>query len=360
MGNHAVDGLEDLGFIVDILQLHQGKARRVGGEILAGMGFFELLIAGLGRGQGVVAVAHGEDHGHAGKAFVLFPHVGGVVRQARFKVVHGLALHQPAGDVTAALHEVKVIELGKGLLPGGNGLEEHLIVVVAEHQDMGQLDGRVLAHPHPGRNALHHGLLRGADGGGGAGRIIIGIQIHHTNKTLADGAALQRALHIHKGTGIGLEHALFAVLGHGLVDEGGVGGLLGRAQLGLGQDKVDGGRRVAGGFAHPLPIGRLGGKLVAGDHGPFLHGVHPGHEDIGWQECLHGQVSFLWVPSIIGFSIHSFHAFTELANARDMTTPPTRLRRATSPYTGEAFSNSRFMSSTPSSTKTPCSPFFSV
>ena len=287
-----VDGFKDLGLVVDVLQLHQGIAGRVIAEILAGMGGLQLLVAGFGRGQGVVAVAHGEHHGHPGQALVFLADVGGIVRQTGLEGVHGLPLHQPAGNMAAALHEIEVIELGQAVLLGGDGLQQNLVVVVAEHQNVGQLHGSIPANPHSRRNALHHGLLRGADGGHGTHGKIIGVQIHHAHQALADGAALQRALHIDEGPGIGLEHAGFLISGHGFVDQGRVGSFLGGAQLRLGQDQVDGGRRVPRRLPHPVPIGRLGRKLVAGDDRPFFHGIHLGHQNISGQECVHGQFPF--------------------------------------------------------------------
>ena len=58
---HAVDGLELQGVVIQVHQLHQGVAGGMGQLLLRGEGGLELLPAGLGRGQGVVAVAHGID-----------------------------------------------------------------------------------------------------------------------------------------------------------------------------------------------------------------------------------------------------------------------------------------------------------
>ena len=182
--------------------------------------------------------------------------------------------------MVAALHQLKIIEFGEAGLFLRNGLNEDLVVVVAEHEDVGQLDGSVAAHTHTRRDTLHDGAFGGADCGGGAGGIVIGIQIHHTHQALADGAVLQCTLHIDKSVLVGLEHVIFQILRHGRVDKGGMLRLLLRAQFRLRQDEVDGGRRTLGVLPYTLPVGRVGGKLVAGNHRPFLHGIHLRHQNI--------------------------------------------------------------------------------
>ena len=61
--DHPVDGLELQGVIVVVDDLHQSVA---GGEVFPlalRRHLLEVFIAGLGGGQGVVAVAHGEEQG---------------------------------------------------------------------------------------------------------------------------------------------------------------------------------------------------------------------------------------------------------------------------------------------------------
>ena len=74
---HAVDGLELQGIVVVVDHLYQ---RVAGGQrqiLLGGLALLLLLIAGLGGGQRVVAVAHGEQQGrHAGHAVLLLHEIG--------------------------------------------------------------------------------------------------------------------------------------------------------------------------------------------------------------------------------------------------------------------------------------------
>ena len=61
----AVDGLDLNGRRVDIADLSQAPAGRVGQLLLRGQGLFQLLPAGLGGSQRMVAVAHGQRQGRA-------------------------------------------------------------------------------------------------------------------------------------------------------------------------------------------------------------------------------------------------------------------------------------------------------
>ena len=173
-----------------------------------------------------------------------------------------------------------------------NRLNEDLFVVVAEHQDVRQLDGRVAAHAHTRRDALNDSLFRRTDGGNGTGRIIISIQIDHADQSRTDGAVLQRALHIDKGILEGFKNALLQIFLHGLVDQRRVCGLLRRAELGLREDQIDGRRSALGVLTHALPICGVGGELVAGDDRPFFHGIYLRKKNISRQKCVHDTTAF--------------------------------------------------------------------
>ena len=249
-------------------------------KIDAGVVLFQLFVAALRGSQRVVAIADGEDHRGALEAGVLLANGGSVLGQRLIELVNVLALDEPAGDVAAVLHEIEIIDLLERILLRGDRLDELLVVVVAEHEHVRQLDGRVAADTLTRRNALRHGALGGADGAGRAGGIVIGIEIDHTDKALTDGAVLQRALDIDKAVGVDCEHAVFHVLFHGGVDLGGVLRFLLGAKLGFGEDEVDGGHSALGVLAHAVPVRLVGRELVAGDDGPFLHMIGLGHQDI--------------------------------------------------------------------------------
>ena len=206
--------------------------------------------------------------------------MGCVLRQAGIEVLGSLTLHQPAGDAVAAFHELEVIEGRQLVLLGSDGLDEDLVVVVAEHEAVGQLHGGVPAHAHAGRDTLHNSALRGADGRGGAHGIVIGIQVHHTHQALADGAVVQGTLHIDEGVGQGLEDVVLQIFGHGGVDQRSVLRFLLGAELCLGEDQVDGRGGVTGVCAHALPVRGIRGKLVAGNDCPLVHGIHLREENV--------------------------------------------------------------------------------
>ena len=129
----------------------------------------------------MVAVADGEDHRNALEAGVLFADSRGVLGQRLVEIVNVLALDEPAGDMAAAFHEVKVVDLFEAVFFRADRLDELLVVVIAEHQHMGKLDGRVAANALTGRNALWHGALGGADGRRCAGVIVIRVKVDHAN-----------------------------------------------------------------------------------------------------------------------------------------------------------------------------------
>ena len=205
--HHAVDGLKLLGIVMNVLQLHQGIAGGMIGQVLTGMVPLQLFIAALGSGQGVVTVANGKDQRRAGEVFVLLGAGGGIGGETVAEALGRFTGNQPAGDVAAVLHQVEVIELGQGILNGFHRLNQNLLIVVAQQQDMGQLDAGVPADSLAGRDPLGDGALGGADGRGGTGVVIIGIQVHGAHQTLTDRAVLERALDVDKGVGVLLEQA---------------------------------------------------------------------------------------------------------------------------------------------------------
>ena len=153
-------------------------------------------------------------------------------------------------------------------------------MVVAEHQDVRKLNGRVTADSLTRRNALRDGALGRADGAGGASGIVISVQIDHADQSLAHSAVFQRALDIDIAVRIDGEHVLVHIFFHRGIDLSRVRSFLFSAKLGLGQDQIDGRNRALCVFADSIPVCRVGGKLVAGNDCPLLHMVCFGHQDI--------------------------------------------------------------------------------
>lgn len=94
--NDAMDRLEHLRGIVDVLKLHEGIARRMVRKIFAGMVFLQLFIAALGRGERMVAVADGEDHRRPLQAGILFADRRRILRECVVERLGILALDEPA------------------------------------------------------------------------------------------------------------------------------------------------------------------------------------------------------------------------------------------------------------------------
>ena len=264
------------------------------GEILLrGLALLLLLVAGLGGGEGVVAVTDREQQrSHAGHA-VLTLHclVGG---QAHQSVCHGVDLRSgelEALDVAAVFHEVEVVDLLHAVGRSSQRLDDSLIGIVDQQHDVGQLDGSVAADTGAGRDAIQHGALGGADQGAGAGGEIVLVEVDHADQAVADLAVALAALDVDERILECLKDVLLEILVHGGVDVGDelvdVGGL----QVGLGQDEAQGGRRVADGLLHALPVLGLRGELVACDDRPLAHiDILLGQQNVGRIKAKFGKL----------------------------------------------------------------------
>ena len=281
--HHAVDRLELQRVVVVVHHLYQGVTGGQRQILLGGLALLLLLIAGLGGGQRVVAIAHGEQQRrHAGDVVLLLH--GLVGGQALQRVGHGVDLlvgQLEAADVTAVLHQVEVIDLLHTAGSGGQRLDDGLFGVVDEQHDVGQLDGGVAAHLGPGRDAVQHRALGGADQRARAGGKVISVQVHHADKAVADLAVGLLALDIDQAVGQRFKHAVGQVLAHGGVDVSDQLVHIGGFQIGFRQDQAQRGGGVAHLLLHRLPVLRLRGKLVAGHHGPLGHILALGQQDVG-------------------------------------------------------------------------------
>ena len=134
---------------------------------------------------------------------------------------------------------------------------------------MGQLNGGVFPHRHPGRDAGEDGTLGGPHQTLSSRLVVVLLQIHHAHQAPAHLSALQNALHIEQGVGVADKAALPEVAAHGVVDLHDVGLHIGTLQAALRQNEP----QSRGGAAHilcyPLPVFRLRGILVAGHHAPL-------------------------------------------------------------------------------------------
>ena len=290
------------------MEVHQLAQGVPGGQAVPLLRRGELLlplVALLGGGQGVVAVPHGEEEHRLVRGAVLFAEGGGVGQpaQGRGRQGHALPVQPPAGDVAPPLHEVEVVDLLHLRLPGGEGLDHRLLRVVGQEHHVGQLQGGVLAHRHPGRDAGEDGPLGGPHRGGGAGLVVVLLQIHHAHQAPPQPQVVQPPLHIDQGGGQQAEPVLPQVAGHGVVDVHDVGLHAGAVQAALRQDQPQGGGGGAHILLHPLPVLRLGGVLVAGHHRPLAVLAVPGQQDVrraegqAVKQIFHGSFSPLWVSA---------------------------------------------------------------
>ena len=172
--DHAVNGSEDQRGAVQVDQLAEREPRGMIDPRLVGKRRLDLLPAGFRRRQRVVAVADREE-----EAAALPLHPRDLLRRPRGQ----LALDRVPGDVPAAEHQFRVVELGQ--FPIRQRLDEAHFRIVDEHHRVRALDARPLPDAHARRDARENRPLRRADGRGCTGREIILLQIQLTNQPKA-------------------------------------------------------------------------------------------------------------------------------------------------------------------------------
>ena len=205
-----MDGFKRHGRAVQVHKLNERVARGIGRRLLGRERLLLLQPAQTGCRQTVVAVRDGKAHGvravraDAGRA------------QARGKRIRLCARNAQAANVTAAGHEVKIIQRFAGCclrFPA-----DRILRIAVKHHDVRHLQRCRRADAHTRRQARGDRALRRADRRDGVRRVIIRLQIERADNAAAHGAARQRALHEHKAVRHGAEHAVIEVTAHGLLD----------------------------------------------------------------------------------------------------------------------------------------------
>ena len=186
--------------------------------------------------------------------------------------------------MSTALLEVKVIELLQLSAFRRQRFYDRSLRIVNQKHYVGQLDGRILPDPHPGRDAGENGALGGPDQRAGTRGKIVLLQIHHTNQSTADFSVGLGALNVDEGLRQSLKNSLIQILLHGGVDALDVAVHIRIIQPRLRQNQSQRGWRVSHCLLHCLPILRLGGELVAGYHSPAGHVRILRQQDIGGVE----------------------------------------------------------------------------
>ena len=266
-----MDGLKDDPLVVNVVELDEGVPGGMVCPLIFRQGRLDLLPVGLGGGQAVVAVAHGEEE-HGVIAVLLFKSIlVGELREGGEDVLHvPLPRHKTTGDMAAAQHQVGVVEAGKLLRLLHQGLDDGTLGVVDEDQDVGELHRGPLPDLQPGRDAGDDGPLGGADQGTGALGVVVFFEIKSHDQAVAC-IAVGGAFHQHEALGLLLQDALLQILLHVGLDGGDTLGLIRAAQIRFRQNEVQRGGGVTDDLPGFLPILLLGGELVAGHHGPLHH-----------------------------------------------------------------------------------------
>ncbi len=182
----------------------------------------------------------------------------------------------------AVFHQVDIVQFLQPVRLVEQRFNHGAVRVVNPQHDMGQLDRRALAHRKAGRDTLFHGLFGRADGRGRAEMIIVILQIERHYEALAGARPAGITGGQHNARGQLLQNAVRKVLAHCIVDRADAAFYVRLLQVNLGQGEAQGRRRAADLTVKLLPVFRLGGILVAGDHGPFCKvGTRLRHQDAG-------------------------------------------------------------------------------
>ena len=265
----TVDGLKLLRGVADVLQLHHRKAGRMPRPRKLGPRRLECFPAGLRRGEGMVPVSDGIEQGSLAGLREARPCCRLILAQRLVQRRGVIALHQPPRDMPAALHELKVVYGREGGLFHLQTVQHTAFGIVHQKHHMACLQARPAPYSDTRGNALHHGLFRSADSGGRVAAVVVFLQVDHAHDAPANRSVLEFTLHIDKGRGKDVKDVLAEIAAHRGVDGLDTRVLI-AAQLRLRKDDMISGRRLPRLLTHRVPVFRLGGELVAGDHRPVV------------------------------------------------------------------------------------------
>ena len=219
----------------------------------------------------MIAVAHCQQHLRSVQIGILFFQCFKILGQSQVKFFRHFVGNQISGNMAAIFHQIQFIKLLQTTFDLLDRLNQLHFFIVAEHHNMGQFHSRAAAHSLPGRYPLQDSLLRCPDQGSGAMGKIIAFQIHHADQSGTNHSVLQSSLHIDVAIGKLLQHTLRQVTLHSAVNRCNFLLFIRGAQFRFRQDQMHGRRRILRKLPHPVPIGLIRCKLVAGDNGPSLH-----------------------------------------------------------------------------------------
>ena len=318
----AVDGFDLDGGRMDVAHLGQTPAGGVVLPLFRRQGGLQLLPAGLGRSQRMIAIAHGQCQGRCALGLRILGVEGLLTAQPGQCGLdlgqQGGVFHGPSGDVAAALHQLALIQLFQRTLVRADRLDEGAAGVVGQHHDMGRLQRRPPTHGHTGRDALGDGALAGPDGRAAALLVAVGLKVDLTHKALPHPSALLGALDVDEAVHGAGQH-IPAVGVHRGVDALHALGRVLVPEENLRQDEAQGAGAAAHSSVCPLPVGTVAGKLVTGHTAPlFQRDVLSGQQDVGRTKAgcrFHG-----YIP-------HSLYDHRQRNRPRDLLTGTAPQRR---------------------------------
>mmetsp|Transcript_46120 Transcript_46120/g.128261 ORF Transcript_46120/g.128261 Transcript_46120/m.128261 type:complete len:292 (+) Transcript_46120:776-1651(+) len=210
-------------------------------------------------------------------------------------VDHVVARHVPAPHVAAALHELKVVELLEGVPLRHHRLNDAQAGIVDEHENVWQLQRSLLADGDARGETVCDGLLGGSNQALGPLLVAVQLEVQGDEESLP--ALHKGRLSIYKDETrvLGHEDAVAVVLVHFVLDTlNHQFVVLAVAEVHLGEDQVQRGRRVTHDVLNIFPILRLRGILVARNNAPLREiqalpwKEHPWHlhADVGEDESV--------------------------------------------------------------------------
>jgi hypothetical protein len=218
----------------------------------------------------VVAVTDGEEHhrrllGHA-VASRKRRRVGERVQRP----CHALAssgVDRVSGDATASKHQFGFVQLREPLALGADRFDHRAVRVVDQHQDVRHLELGAAPDLDPRSQALDHRPFGRAYRARGLAAEIVLLEIELQHEPAADAIA-ERSLDVN-GACVCVQHAVGEIAPHRVLDSFDARRGVRFPQVRLGEDQVQCRRRVANHARDAVPVLRLGGVLIAGDHGPL-------------------------------------------------------------------------------------------
>lgn len=103
------------------------------------------------------------------------------------------AVHAPAADVPAALHQIEIVQQFKRIAPRVQRLDERAARIVRQEHGVRRFQRRVFPDLYARRDALQDRALRGADARRAAGPVIVGRQVDFRHQPQAFAVEVSRS-----------------------------------------------------------------------------------------------------------------------------------------------------------------------